>query len=266
MTLKFDEWPWKTKGNLLCTMSSFVHHFKAIGEFKLGLQSGNPQLQLGSKSTIFFVPCEFEMWRMTLKNNRAPLLYYINRSRRNPRSRCAWLTGPEPRSGSLQLQKLQFQSVIYGDPEHSNWQFSHTHLTIFSTVWDTCWFYQDNARRRNAKLQKKIPIFCRVKPKSGEKKTIFKRITYRLYIWKVVRKSNARWVRYNDKLKSLKYDRIVPPSRLDDPDRWRYDPSTIKLNELFLSLPTMKSFHSWSVVRKVPAWYCRRRTPCVFLP
>ena len=51
-----------------------------------------------------------------------------NRSRRNPRSRCAWLTGHERRLwyartsiGSMQLQKLQFQSVIYGHPEHTNW-------------------------------------------------------------------------------------------------------------------------------------------------
>ena len=33
-------------------------------------------------------------------------------------------------------------------------EFSHAHLTIFSKVWDTCWFHQDHASRRNAKLQK----------------------------------------------------------------------------------------------------------------
>ena len=37
MTLKFDGWPWKTIGHLYDAMSSFVHHFKAIGEFKLEL-------------------------------------------------------------------------------------------------------------------------------------------------------------------------------------------------------------------------------------
>ena len=35
MTLKFDEWPWKTLGHLFYATSSFVHHFVAIGEFKL---------------------------------------------------------------------------------------------------------------------------------------------------------------------------------------------------------------------------------------
>ena len=48
MTLKNNraplQWPWKTT-------SSFGHHFVAIGDFKLELQSGNAQF--GSKSTIF---------------------------------------------------------------------------------------------------------------------------------------------------------------------------------------------------------------------
>ena len=92
-----------------------MHHFVAIGEFKLELQSRNAQF--GSKSMIFlsrvalqfelwpwtrqiwgiwklwpaysperpnlgqnrccFVPCDLEIWRMTLKNNRAPLLCYF---------------------------------------------------------------------------------------------------------------------------------------------------------------------------------------------
>ena len=40
-TLKFDRWPWKTIWHLFNATSSFVHRFKAIGEFKLELQSGN---------------------------------------------------------------------------------------------------------------------------------------------------------------------------------------------------------------------------------
>ena len=39
MTLKFDEWPWKTIGYLFYTTLSFVHHFKAMGEFKLEKRS-----------------------------------------------------------------------------------------------------------------------------------------------------------------------------------------------------------------------------------
>ena len=51
VTLKFDVWPWKIIGHLYYATSSFVHHFVAIGDFKLELQSGNAQF--GSNSTIF---------------------------------------------------------------------------------------------------------------------------------------------------------------------------------------------------------------------
>ena len=74
VTLKFDGWPSKTIGHLFYATSSFVHHFIAIGELKLELQSGNAQS--GSNSAIL-APCDLEMWRMTLKNNRAPLLSNI---------------------------------------------------------------------------------------------------------------------------------------------------------------------------------------------
>ena len=59
VTLQFDVWPWKTIGHLFYATSSFVHHFVAIGDFKLELQSGNAQF--GSNSTIFRAmwPCNF---------------------------------------------------------------------------------------------------------------------------------------------------------------------------------------------------------------
>ena len=50
--MKFDVWPWQTIGHLFYATSSSMHHFVAIGEFKLELQSGNAQF--GSKSTIFW--------------------------------------------------------------------------------------------------------------------------------------------------------------------------------------------------------------------
>ena len=71
MTLKIDGWPWKTIEHLSYAASSFVHHFIAIGIFKLELESGNAQFGW------VFVPCDLENWWMTLKNNRAPLLYYV---------------------------------------------------------------------------------------------------------------------------------------------------------------------------------------------
>ena len=59
VTLKFDGWPWKTIWQLFYTTLSFVHHFKAMGEFKLELQSGNTQF--GSKSAIF---CPVWPWNL----------------------------------------------------------------------------------------------------------------------------------------------------------------------------------------------------------
>ena len=41
VTLQLDVWPWKTIAHLSYATSSFVHHFVAIGEFKLELQSEN---------------------------------------------------------------------------------------------------------------------------------------------------------------------------------------------------------------------------------
>ena len=71
VTMKFYGRPQKTIGHLFYTMSSFVHHFKAIGDFKLELQSGNTKFE--SKWEIFF-PCDIKIWQITLKNNKAPLL------------------------------------------------------------------------------------------------------------------------------------------------------------------------------------------------
>ena len=69
VTLIFDRWPWNNRALFLC-YSSFVHHFKAISEFQLMLQSGNAQF--GSKLAIF-ITRDLEIWQMTLKSNRAPL-------------------------------------------------------------------------------------------------------------------------------------------------------------------------------------------------
>ena len=68
VTLQFDVWPWKTIGHLFYANSSFVHHFVAIGEFKLELQSGNAQF--GSNSTIFRAVWP-RNWRITLKQGKS---------------------------------------------------------------------------------------------------------------------------------------------------------------------------------------------------
>ena len=73
VTLKFDGRHWQTIGQLFYATSSFVNDFKAIGEL-LEWESGNAQYR--SKSAIF-VPCDLEISRTTLKNNRTPLLCYF---------------------------------------------------------------------------------------------------------------------------------------------------------------------------------------------
>ena len=50
VTSKFNGWTWKAMGLIFSTTLSCVHHFKAMGEFKLELQSWNAQF--GSKSAI----------------------------------------------------------------------------------------------------------------------------------------------------------------------------------------------------------------------
>ena len=74
VTLKFDGWPSKTIGHLFYATSSFVHHFVAIDEFKLKLQSGNAQS--GSNSTLFRAVWP---WNLTddLQKHRAPLLCHF---------------------------------------------------------------------------------------------------------------------------------------------------------------------------------------------
>ena len=67
VTLKFDRWPWKTIGHLFYAASSLMHHFIAISEFKLELQSGNVPIWVKIDVLLSYV---------TL-NNRAPLLCYF---------------------------------------------------------------------------------------------------------------------------------------------------------------------------------------------
>ena len=74
VTLKFEGWPLKTIGNLFFATASFVQHYVAIGEFKLSYSPETPNL--GQIQWILEL-CHLEIWRMTLENNRAPLLGII---------------------------------------------------------------------------------------------------------------------------------------------------------------------------------------------
>ena len=74
VTLKFDRGPGKIIGHLSLPTSSFVHHFVAIGKFKLELQSESAQF--GSKLAIF---CSVWPWNLTddLKKTTGHLLFYF---------------------------------------------------------------------------------------------------------------------------------------------------------------------------------------------
>ena len=60
--------------HLFYATSSFVQHFVAIGDFKLEIQTETPNL---GQNRRFLEPCDLAIWRVTLKNNRAPLLCYF---------------------------------------------------------------------------------------------------------------------------------------------------------------------------------------------
>ena len=67
VTLKLIWWlRRKNIRHLSCNASSFVHHFKAAGEFKLEC-----------KNRRRFVPCDLKIGRMTLKKQRTPRLCYF---------------------------------------------------------------------------------------------------------------------------------------------------------------------------------------------
>ena len=65
-------WPW----NL---MNDLEKHKAPLLYIKLcaSNRSYSPEMLDSGKKWRFFVPRELEIWWMTLKNNRAPLLYYV---------------------------------------------------------------------------------------------------------------------------------------------------------------------------------------------
>ena len=95
VTLKFDGWPWKTIGHLFYAASSFVHHFTAISEFKLELQSGNAHFW--SKSTIFLA-----VWPRNLMDDLQKQLHQALCIISNPLVNSNWSYSPEtPNLGQI---------------------------------------------------------------------------------------------------------------------------------------------------------------------
>ena len=132
VTLQFDVWPWKTIGHLFYATSSFVHHFVAIGEFKLELQSGNAEF--GSKSTIFFsrVTLQFNVWPWKTIGH----LFYVTSSFVH-------------HSVTIGEFKLELQS--------GNAQFG-SNAMIFRAVWP--WNFTDDREKQKGTSSKQYQTVC----------------------------------------------------------------------------------------------------------
>ena len=76
--------------------------FQSHHQFKLELQSWNAQFR--SKLAIFFIPSVLVIWRMTLKNNRAPLLCYFKL--------CAWFHSHRSIQTGVMARKCQLRVKI----------------------------------------------------------------------------------------------------------------------------------------------------------
>ena len=164
MTIKFNGWPHKTIGHLFYAMSSFVHPFKAISEFKLELKARNAQFR--SKSANLFVLCELGIWRMTLKNNRAPLLCYY-KLRVSFQSHGSIQTGVTVQKRPIQVKINNFLScailkiVIW--PWKTIGLLSYTTLSLvhhFKAIWE----FKLELPPRNSQFGSKLAIFCPVRP------------------------------------------------------------------------------------------------------
>ena len=74
VTFKFDGGPWKTTWHIFYATLSFViiPHSWVNSNWSYSLETSN-----SGQNWPHFVPCDLEIWRMTLKDNRAPLLCHI---------------------------------------------------------------------------------------------------------------------------------------------------------------------------------------------
>ena len=159
MTLKIDGWPWKTIGHLFYTLSSFVHHFKSIGEVKLELQSGNAQF--GSKLAIFLsrVTLKFHGWpRQTIG---IPLLCYIKLCVAFP---SYWYiqTGVTVRKRSIRVKIGDFLSHVTLKLDGWPWKtIGHLFCTTLSFVqhFEAIAIFKLELQSGNAQIRSKSTIF-----------------------------------------------------------------------------------------------------------
>ena len=137
MTLKFDGSPRKTIGHLFYVTSSFVHHFKSTGEFKLDLQSGNAQF--GSKLLIFFPVWPWNMVDDLGKQNGTSSILHqalfiisnplVNSNWSNSRKRSIWVKiGDFLFRVTLKFDRWPWKTI--GHPFYAASSFVHHFKTI----------------------------------------------------------------------------------------------------------------------------------------
>ena len=74
VTLKFDGWPWKKKGTSSMLLQALCSISYPLVNSNWSYSPETPNL---GQIRCFLEPCDLEIWRMTFKNNRAPLLCYF---------------------------------------------------------------------------------------------------------------------------------------------------------------------------------------------
>ena len=165
MTLKFDGWPWQIIGHLFYTTSSFGHHFKSINVFKLELQSGNAQFR--SKS-VFFVPCDLEIWWMTLKNKRAHLLCCLKLCASFHSHQCI-ISGVTVRKRSIQVKISDFLFRV--TLKFDGWPWKIIEHLFYANSSIVHYFkaiskLKLKLQSGNAQFGSKLVIFCPVCPRN----------------------------------------------------------------------------------------------------
>ena len=81
LTIFLPVWPWNFTDHLENSRAPLLIYFKLCASFRSHwwIQTGVTARKrpIWVKIRDFFVPCDLEIWRMTLKNNRASLLCYF---------------------------------------------------------------------------------------------------------------------------------------------------------------------------------------------
>ena len=142
-------------GCLFYATSSFVHHSVTISQFKLEVLSGNGQF--GSKSVIFFVPCDLKIWLVTLKNNGPFYICYFklcasshSYSPETPNSR-------KIHNFFLSCVTFKFDKMILKNNKHLLYaalSFGHHFIAICD--------FKLELQSRNAQFRSKSAIICPV--------------------------------------------------------------------------------------------------------